>query len=202
MSEHSDDEEKIIAEQNNSPLHSSGPASENEEPEDDIVQQALRRTTQRAPLRRGEIDLGDDEEEEIVDEMIRLMDTAADADKESLTKGTMAIAKLLAKDKVEKFLNCGKYHETFLNMNGCILLNKWIAKHADGTFPCNPVKEMILRSIKDLPITIENLQESGLGKSVAAIGSSPSTSMDIKKLANELKEKWMRMIYGRTTDYS
>jgi len=130
------------------------------------------------------------------------MNTAADQDKDSLSKGTTAIAKLLAKEKVEKFLNCGKYHETFLNMNGCILLNKWLEKHTDGTFPCNPVKEMILRSIRELPITIENLQESGLGKSVNAIAASPGTTTEIKKLANELKEKWMRMIYGRTTDYS
>ena len=130
------------------------------------------------------------------------MNTAADKDKESLSKGTTAMAKLLARDKVEKFLNCGKYHETFLNMNGCILLNKWLEKHADGTFPCNPVKEMILRSIKELPITIENLQESGLGKSVAAIAGAASTTTEIKKLAKELKEKWTRMIYGRTTDYS
>jgi len=74
MSEHSDDEEQVIAEQNQSPIHSPSatpsPVPEEEE-EEDLVQKALHRTTHRAgPARRGEIDLGDEEEEEIVDEMI------------------------------------------------------------------------------------------------------------------------------------
>jgi hypothetical protein len=73
---------------------------------------------------------------------------------------------------VDKFLACGKYHETFLQMNGCAILDMWIKKHQSGCFPSDPVIETILKALKDLPVTIENLQESGLGRSVNAIANS------------------------------
>jgi hypothetical protein len=142
-----------------SPEISNPPSAGEEEQEDDIVGAALKRTRNRsAAPRRDEIILGDEQEEQIVDDMIKLMETAAEEDKIALTnKHGLAIAKLTALDRVEKFLSCGKYHETFLIMNGCNSLNKWVQRHENGAFPSDPVLVAIMRAIKELPVSIENL---------------------------------------------
>jgi hypothetical protein len=82
---------------------------------------------------------------------------AADSDSKNVSEGKPGIAKLSNLEQVEQFLRIRRYHETFLSMNGCVVLQKWLQRHSDGTFPCSLVVESILRAIADMPIAIENL---------------------------------------------
>jgi transcription factor SPN1 len=182
------------------PQESQSEPSENEQnPEEENFVDSILNKKKRKRNPNWDVD---DDEENMVDALLVDMERAADEDEEANEKGMPALSKLKMLDRVLKFLRVSKYHELFLNMNGTVPLGRWLGQLPDGSFPCAPIKTGLLKAIYDLNFSIENLQNSNLGKSVYAISQNPNEHASIKKLAKSLVDKWARTIFDITTDYT
>ncbi|CAG9310953.1 unnamed protein product [Blepharisma stoltei] len=158
--------------------------------------------TKKKGLKRKRSFDDNEQVENLVDTILKEMMQAVDEDISANQDGHPALSKLKMLDKVIKFLTVSKYHDLFLEMNGSLVLSKWLAQSPDGSFPSTPIKEGLLQVMQDIPIQTKNLEESGLGKSVMAIYQNPNETLRVKKLAKHLIDKWSRMIYEIDIDYA
>ncbi|CAG9320246.1 unnamed protein product [Blepharisma stoltei] len=170
--------------------------SEDGEEIEEIANLFKKRTRRRRHFEDNE------EDENLVDSILKEMDKAADDDIDANRNDLPALNKLKILDKVTKFLIVSKYHDLFLEMNGTFILGKWLAQMPDGSFPSTPLKLGLLQAIQDLPISTKNLQESDLGKSVMAIYRNPNETVNVKRIAKLLIDKWSRIIYEIETNYT
>lgn len=183
--------------------HSEGEQPNEEEDQEDEQQEMfelLMKKKKRPSNRRYEID--EEEDENMIDQLLDSMNKAAESDIQANRESAPALNKLKMLDKVLKFLKVSKHHELFLGMNGCVVLGRWLSQLPDGSFPSTPLRSGLLQALQDLPISVENLQSSNLGKSVMAIFSNSNETQTIKKLAKNLIDKWSRTIYGINTEYT
>ena len=170
-----------------------------EQEEQDDIPDLFAKKKKRVPHRTME-NLEDDEN--MIDQLLKDMNTAADDDITANSNSLPALNKLKMLEKVTKFLKVSKYHDTFLGMNGCVVLGRWLSQLPDGSFPSVPLRSRLLQSIQDIPISVENLQSSDLGKSVMAIYQNSNESVSMKKAAKTLIDKWSRIIYEINTEYT
>ncbi|OMJ85416.1 hypothetical protein SteCoe_13255 [Stentor coeruleus] len=173
---------------------------EDQEDEQQEMFELLMKKKKRPTSHRYEID--EEEDENMIDQLLDSMNKAAESDIQANKDGAPALNKLKMLDKVLKFLKVSKHHELFLGMNGCVVIGKWLSQLPDGSFPSTPLRSGLLQALQDLPISVENLQSSNLGKSVMAIYSNSNETQVIKKLAKNLIDKWSRTIYGINTEYT
>ncbi|OMJ85172.1 hypothetical protein SteCoe_13565 [Stentor coeruleus] len=173
--------------------------SNSEESQPEMIS-ALITKKRRVNLHHYEID--EEENENMIDQLLDSMNKAASSDIQANQDGAPALNKLKMLDKVLKFLKITKHHELFLSMNGCVILGRWLSQLPDGSFPSTPLRSGLLQAIQDLPITVDNLQGSDLGKSVMGIYNNPNEAQNIKKHAKMLIDKWSRMIYDINTEYT
>eukprot|EP00359_Climacostomum_virens_P001546 CAMPEP_0204898444 /NCGR_PEP_ID=MMETSP1397-20131031/1293_1 /ASSEMBLY_ACC=CAM_ASM_000891 /TAXON_ID=49980 /ORGANISM="Climacostomum Climacostomum virens, Strain Stock W-24" /LENGTH=235 /DNA_ID=CAMNT_0052066295 /DNA_START=1166 /DNA_END=1873 /DNA_ORIENTATION=+ len=138
----------------------------------------------------------------MIDELIKEMLQAAEDDDKANLDSLPALNKLKMLNRVVQFLKVVKFHETFLAMEGCVILSRWLSPLPDGSIPCNMIRQNILEALQELPITTDNLQHSELGKQVMAIYKNPSESAAMKKMAKTLIDKWSRAIYDISIDYT
>ena len=143
-----------------------------------------------------------EETENMIHRMIQMMQEAATEDIEANSKGLPALSKLKMLDRVIKFLKVSRYHELFLQMNGCVTLGRWLSQLPDGSYPSNPLRKGLLEAIQDIKIEVDNLTSSSLGKAVMAIYKNPNETAQIKKMAKSLIDKWSRLIYEIKTEYT
>ena len=168
------------------PIPQQSDTEEEEEEEQDEIAELLTKKKKRSMPKRFEI--GEDDEN-MVDQLLADMNTAADDDIKANQDSLPALNKLKMLDKVLKFLKVSKYHETFLGMNGCVILGRWLSQLPDGSFPSTPLRSGLLQAIQEIPISVEHLHSSDLGKSVMGIYSNPKESIHIKKIAKNLIDK-------------
>lgn len=98
-------------------------------------------------------------------------------------------------------LKIAKYQEIFLEMNGCIVLAKWLSPMPDGCFPHSKILTSVLSCIADMDIETEHLETFALGKAVMAVAEG-AESVQIRKKAKALVDKWSRQIYGINTSWA
>jgi transcription factor SPN1 len=190
----SDDENSVVG---NKAQESESNTEEDEQPE---MINALMNKKRRPKIPRYIVD--EEEDENMIDQLLDSMNKAAENDIQANRDGAPALNKLKMLDKILKFLKVTKHHELFLGMNGCVVLGRWLSQLPDGSFPSTPLRSGLLQAIQDLPITVDNLQGSDLGKSVMGIYSNPNEAQAIKKHAKMLIDKWSRMIYDINTEYT
>jgi len=114
-----------------------------------------------------------------------------------------AFEKIKLLPTLENFLANQNYQRDYLRNDnqGCNLLEDWLKKNADGTYPpVNQVSKM-LDILSNLRLEVDNLQSSKLGKYVMDISKNFISNKGIMRKAKELVEKWTRQIYGINTDY-
>ncbi|OMJ76131.1 hypothetical protein SteCoe_24574 [Stentor coeruleus] len=189
----SEDESNSIA---NKAQESESNTEEDDQPE---MINALIKKKRRVPLSHYQ---DEEEDENMIDQLLDSMNKAAESDIQANIDGAPALNKLKMLDKVLKFLKVAKHHDLFLGMNGCVVLGRWLGQLPDGSFPSTPLRSGLLQAIQDLPITVDNLQGSDLGKSVMGIYNNPNEAQAIKKYAKMLIDKWSRMIYDINTEYT
>ena len=161
-------------------------AQESESEEQDEIVFMLNKKKKRAIPKRVEIE---EEDENMIDQLLADMNSAADEDIVANENSLPALHKLKMLDKVLKFLKVSKYHETFLVMNGCVVLGRWLSQLPDGSFPSTPLRTGLIQAIQDIPVSVEHLQTSDLGKSVMAIYQNPNESVHFKKTVKSLIDK-------------
>ena len=122
-------------------------------------------------------------------------------DERSLRERKPALYKLKMVKKIENFLYNYNYQKFFLEFNGLEVLQEWIKRNRDGTYPVFNQINSILDCLSNLNVTITNLRNSSIGAYVLELKQS-NISKQITKKASDIIEKWSRIIWDINTNYS
>lgn len=98
--------------------------SEDEPPQPPNESKIVENLLKQGKRTRAKHDDMDANDEEVVDSVILEMQDAAEKDELANLERLPALNKLKILDKTIKFFKLAKYHELFLNMNGCEVLGK------------------------------------------------------------------------------
>merc|ERR1719408_262300 len=112
--------------------------------------------------------------------------------------------------RVVDVLNKSFYAESFLAHKGCAILALWLRKLPDGTLPNIELRTKLLDVMTRMPISTALLKEDldatnysdmmpegktpRLGEAVRIIMQNPDETVENKKLANRLVEKWLKEV--------
>jgi hypothetical protein len=124
-------------------------------------------------------------------------------DKQLQRENKPSLEKLKFLPKIRTFLANIHYQREFLDQDGLEVLQNWLKRNRDSTYP--PLNQIltILELLFNLNnIETDHLQRCNIGGYVMEISNSKSVSSNIKNKANELIKKWARIIYKISVDYS
>lgn len=130
------------------------------------------------------------------------MNFAADSDVESNKQGKPGTAKFRIADKVINKLRNMRFAEQFLHCNGLNVLNKFLARLPDGSWPLSNVRNGILKLIYTLPVTVDQIRSSLLGRTLSVLQTSPKEFAENKKLIQTIKDKWSRLLMDIEVEYA
>lgn len=130
------------------------------------------------------------------------MNYAAESDVESNKAGRPGTAKLRVVEKVITKLKNMSFAGHFVACEGLDVLNKFIAKLPDGSLPLSSVRQSILKVIHTLPVTVDQIRTSQLGRSLGVLQASPKEFGENKKLIQLIKDKWSRILCEIEVEYA
>lgn len=130
------------------------------------------------------------------------MNFAAESDVESNKAGKPGTAKLRLAEKVISKLKNMRFAEQFLQFNGLNVINKFLARLPDGSWPLSNVRNGILKLIYTLPVTVDQIRSSLLGRTLTVLQSSPKEFTENKKLIQAIKDKWSRLLCDIEVEYA
>lgn len=130
------------------------------------------------------------------------MNFASESDIESNKAGKPGTAKLRIADKVISKLKNMRFAEQFLHCNGLNIINKFLVKLPDGSWPLSNVRNGILKLIYTLPVTVDQIRSSLLGRTLSLLQVSPKEFGENKKLIQAVKDKWSRLLCDIEVEYA
>lgn len=130
------------------------------------------------------------------------MSFAIETDNENNKAGKPGIAKLRMVDKVITKLKSHSFASVFLDHSGLEIINKFINKLPDGSWPLSTVRGKLLSSIYGLPIHMEHIKKTELGKTLSALLNSNKELPENKKMIQHIKDKWYRIICEVSAEYT
>lgn len=130
------------------------------------------------------------------------MNFAAESDIESNKAGKPGTAKFRIADKVISKLKNLRFAEQFLHCNGLNVINKFLARLPDGSWPLSNVRQNILKMIYTLPVTVDQIRSSALGRTMTVLQTSPKEFAENKKLIQAVKDKWSRLLCDIEVEYA
>lgn len=189
-----------------SPAQSSENSEEEEqgEPEEPPQEDDKRITNllkKRKRARQSKSEETDEKDENAADQLIREMENAAKEDEKANRESRPAINKLKILEKVLKFMKIGRLKEIFIQMNGAYVLQLWLKWLPDRSFPHGKIVQGVLRSILEMDIPIEQLEQYNLQRCVSTLEQHHS-DVEVRKLARTILDKWVRDRYGIDTKWS
>lgn len=137
-----------------------------------------------------------------VDELMAQLDEAINRDLECNKRGLPGINKLKCVDVLLTKLKNKNMQHIFLEKDGLDILNRYITRLPDGSWPLSSVRKKILSLIYDLPIQIEHLKSTLLGRTLSILQTSPHEHQDNKKAIQNIKDKWSRVICNISVEYT
>lgn len=138
---------------------------------------------------------------EEVSQFLGQMREAVFLDEKNLKEFRPALNKLKMVKKIENFLYNFNYQKFFLESNGLDVIQEWIKKNRDGTYPVFNQISTILDCLSNLNVTILDLRNSNIGAYILELKQS-NISKPIVKKASDIIEKWSRIIWDINTNYS
>lgn len=120
--------------------------------------------------------------EGILHDLLTEMDFAITKDTEDNKKGKAGLRKLGMVDKMCNVLKNSHIQRRFLELEGLELLNRFIGKLPDGSWPLSSVRSRVLNMILTLPTELEHLKSTNLGKTLSNLQTSPHEFKETKKL--------------------
>lgn len=130
------------------------------------------------------------------------MNFATESDIENNKKGKPGIAKLRLMEKVITKLKNPNFAEYFLEADGLNVINRFIRKLPDGSWPLSNVRSKIFHLIYSLPCSTEHLRSTELGRTLTTLQTSPKELPENKKLIQLIKDKWSRIICSINVEYT
>jgi len=126
---------------------------------------------------------------------------AVEIDKTNMKRNQPALDKLKLLKVIQKFLSNYHYQKIFLECQGLEILQEWIKKNRDGSYPLFNQITVILDVLDQLPVSVTNLRNCAIGSYVMDL-KDVKESKNIQKKACELVEKWSRIVWDINTNYS
>lgn len=136
-----------------------------------------------------------------VTKFIAKLREAIELDKRNMVRNQPAFEKLKLVSFIQKFLSNYFYQKIFLEYNGLELLQDWIKKNKDGSYPVYNQITTILDVLASLSISVTNLRNCIIGSYVMDLKQIKDSKV-IQKKAHEIIEKWSRIVWDINTDYS
>ncbi len=90
----------------------------------------------------------------------------------------------------------------FLDENGLDVLHNFMSQLPDGSWPLSSVRSQLLDLIIKLPVQVDHLRATKLGRTLAILQTSKSEFPANKKMIQEIKDKWSRMICTIPVNYA
>ena len=124
-------------------------------------------------------------------------------DKHLQRENKPSLEKLKMLPKIRTFLANIYYQKEFLDQEGLEVLQNWLKRNRDGTYPPLNQISTILDVLFNLNrIEIEHLKSCSIGGYVMEISNNESLSKNIINKAKEIVKKWSRIVYRINVDYS
>ena len=132
-----------------------------------------------------------------VKSFIEKMDTACQQDLDRFGRGLPMIKKLELLPEAVEVMEKYQLTDAFITYGGCKVLALWLQNLPNGALPSVHLRSALLRCMERLPITKDALKAAGeplLGKIVATLQTHPEETMQNRKRAQGLVQRWLRQI--------
>ena len=143
--------------------------------------------------KNAEAEISYDEIKAIISEMF----TAARLDRDNMNskdggRSKAGLAKLTILPYLVERLNVEKLQESFLDAGLLGAFQAWLEPHDNGCMPLYDVKHTLLQIMLQLNVDIDHLRECNIGKIVHFYTLNKFEHPNIRKLAQQLKDKWSK----------
>ncbi|CAM9661520.1 unnamed protein product, partial [Discosporangium mesarthrocarpum] len=155
----------------------------------------------KAMRRRKAQVLGTAEREAIVQEFLFKMNSAAEDDEAAVRDGRPALNKLKLRELVKSTLAKKDLQESFLEFDLLGVVKRWLQPYPNGSLPNITVRKDMLAMVSLLPVQIDHLRRSGLGRVVMGLLNCKEETQENKTMLRELVHRWNRPIYEKETNY-
>ncbi|KAG7616547.1 Transcription factor IIS N-terminal [Arabidopsis thaliana x Arabidopsis arenosa] len=151
-----------------------------------------------------------DEDAEEIKKLFSLRKKKSKCDKTSMEigiEGKPAINKLMKLPLLNETLSKKPLQGEFLDHGVLNLLKNWLEPLPDGSLPNINIRSAVLMILNDFRIDLdqdsrrEQLIKSGLGKVIMFLSKSDEETTPNRRLANDIINKWGRIIYNKSTRY-
>ncbi|XP_019089106.1 PREDICTED: protein IWS1 homolog 2-like [Camelina sativa] len=142
-----------------------------------------------------------------VEQVIATLEIAVEDDVTQNREGKPAINKLMNLPLLINALSKKPLQAEFLDHGVLNLLKNWLEPLPDGSLPNINIRTAILEILKDLRIDLdqdsrrEQFIKRGIGKVIMFLSKSDEETTPNRRLANDLVNKWGRIIYNNSTRY-
>ncbi|CAG8592019.1 3137_t:CDS:2 [Paraglomus occultum] len=157
--------------------------------------EALRAVSRRYRRRKN------DRRNEEARRLYSLMISAADQDIVLNNQKKPAVKKLEHVDDVTWLLKKANMLEPLLENNILESIRTWLEPLPDASLPNIAIQKGLFEVLERVPMSIELLRRSGIGRIVHFYEEHPRNDADITKRAAKLVVKWSAPIFGKSLDY-
>ncbi|CAM9445311.1 unnamed protein product [Chrysoparadoxa australica] len=157
--------------------------------------------TLKAMKRKSKQQLSLGECEHIAQELKRTMGEAAAADIAAVKNGKPALAKLKCMKGVCRALSKNDLQEALLDYDVLGSVKVWLQPYPGGTLPNITLRKAMFAQLQALPIHVDHLKESGIGRVVLALYKHKDETLENKRVLKGLIERWNRPIFRKETNY-
>ncbi|KAI9805803.1 MAG: hypothetical protein M1825_000417 [Sarcosagium campestre] len=168
---------------------------------DRAMDAALKNPNRRRRKRDGE-DL-EESADALIENMRQRMVNAAQSDNESRTAGHAAMEKLKLLPEVLALLNRNTLAQALVDPEANLIeaVRFFLEPLSDGSLPAYNIQRDLFIALTKLPINLETLTASGIGKVTLFYTKSKRPETSIKRMADKLLAEWSRPILKRSDDY-
>lgn len=146
-------------------------------------------------------EMGTDEKDKVVQNLLQRMSDAYEEDKASAEAGEPSLAKITLLPLVSRVFKQRALRQTLLDFDALDLVTKWLSPTADGTKASLAVRRGLLEACQEMPALPEHLKRSGLGRAVMRCARDKGETEANRRLAKRLVEAWSRPVVGKSLDY-
>lgn len=130
------------------------------------------------------------------------LSAAIKADRERVMQGKFGGEKLKLMPKLVEKLGNRLLCLKFLDMQGLDLLGEMIYKFPNGEYPSANTRNRVLKIVRNMPVEREHIIKTKFGGFLTFIEKKKDEILENKKLANEIKQKWTRVVLNENIDYT